>query len=189
MRRASLIVQKTNAFVLFLVILANASKLHIKVSDFGLAKTKDRDQAFDSQCGTPNYGKVLQHGTQISRRNQRTHIISIVAPEVLDPTEVRGYGTQCDLWSLGVMLYICLCGYPPFSDDNGPPSMKSQIKMGKYSFGSPYWDNISSEARDMIKLLLEVDPEARMTASEALDHHWMHMNVSTREKENPYFES
>jgi serine/threonine protein kinase len=81
------------------------------------------------------------------KKRQLTLCFILVAPEVLDPSEVRGYGTECDLWSLGVMMYICLCGYPPFSEENGPPSMKSQIKMGKYSFASPYWDNVSAEGK------------------------------------------
>lgn len=136
------------------VILADKKKLHIKVSDFGLAKTEERNQSFDSQCGTPNY----------------------VAPEVLNPVADRAYDKRCDMWSLGVMLYICLCGYPPFSDENGPPSMKAQIKMGKFEFLSPYWDGVSNEARDLIKKLLTVDPDERATINEAMEHPWMNMN-------------
>lgn len=49
------------------------------------------------------------------------------------------------------MLYICLCGYPPFSDENGPPSMKAQIKMGKFEFLSPYWDGVSNEGKKKIQ--------------------------------------
>lgn len=45
------------------------------------------------------------------------------------------------------MLYICLCGFPPFSEENSPPSMKAQIKMGKFEFPSPYWDDISIEGK------------------------------------------
>lgn len=73
----------------------------------------------------------------------------LVAPEVLSPLGDRAYGKQCDLWSLGVMMFICLCGYPPFSDDTAPPSMKAQIKMARYEFASPYWDGISDEGKNL----------------------------------------
>lgn len=72
---------------------------------------------------------------------------NIVAPEILNPTGTRSYDKQCDMWSLGVILYICLCGFPPFSDETAPPSMKTQIKMGKFDFPSPYWDDISDEGK------------------------------------------
>ncbi|KAI8094833.1 kinase-like domain-containing protein [Gilbertella persicaria] len=137
------------------VLLANRETLHIKVSDFGLAKSEERNQAFDSQCGTPNY----------------------IAPEILDPAKHRSYGKKCDLWSLGVMLYICLCGFPPFSEENGPPSMKMQIKTGAYSFPSPWWDKISDNAKDLINKLLTVDPKQRLDIDGALDHDWMVMNA------------
>lgn len=121
----------------------------------------------------------------------------IVAPEVLDPPEARAYTFQCDVWSLGVMLYIFLCGATPFSEDYAPPSMKAQIKMGKFEFFPPFWDIISNEgkdnkvlfylalytyisrvAKDMIKALLTVDPNERATVDEALNMPWMKMEVS-----------
>lgn len=96
------------------------------------------------------------------------------------------------------MLYVCLCGFAPFSDENGPPSMKAQIKMGKFDFPSPYWDNISPEgkkyifcpffffsffihsftAKDLITALLTVNPDERATVNKALEMPWMTMNVS-----------
>ncbi|KAI9248439.1 kinase-like domain-containing protein [Helicostylum pulchrum] len=142
------------------VLLADKRKLLIKVSDFGLAKNEDRKGTFDSQCGTPNY----------------------VAPEILNPAGSRAYDKQCDMWSLGVMLYICLCGFPPFSEENSPPSMKSQIKMGKFEFPSPYWDNISTEAKELVSALLTVDPYERATVDMALEMPWMKLNSEDFEK-------
>ncbi|KAI8370743.1 kinase-like domain-containing protein [Choanephora cucurbitarum] len=136
------------------VLIANRETLHLKVTDFGLAKSEERNQTFDSQCGTPNY----------------------VAPEVLGPNEQRSYDKRCDLWSLGVMLYICLCGFPPFTEDNGPPSMKMQIKTAKYDFPSRYWGKISDEAKDLVRNLLVVNPDERLTIDGALDHDWMYMD-------------
>ncbi|KAL9539483.1 hypothetical protein MBANPS3_010231 [Mucor bainieri] len=141
------------------VLLADKETLQIKITDFGLAKTEQRDQAFGSQCGTPYY----------------------VAPEILNSSDNRAYDKKCDLWSLGVMLYICLCGYPPFSEENAPPSMKAQIQMGKYDFSACYWDRVSEQAKSLIKELLTVDPAKRITIEEAQTHDWMLLNHSDME--------
>ena len=72
-----------------------------------------------TMCGTPGY----------------------VAPEVLDPrlTGANGYGAEIDVWSIGVVLYIMLCGFPPFYSEN-TMALFRQIRRGDYSFPSPYWD-------------------------------------------------
>ncbi|KAI7848840.1 kinase-like domain-containing protein [Circinella umbellata] len=137
------------------VLLVDDKTLHVKITDFGLAKMQSGQSPFQSQCGTPNY----------------------VAPEILDPTGVRAYGKECDLWSLGVMLYICLCGFPPFNDELAPPPMKEQIKRGLFEFPEPYWTNIAPEAKDLIRKLLTVDPAKRITAKGALNHEWMQINL------------
>lgn len=138
------------------VLLADRETLQVKITDFGLAKTEQRDQTFGSQCGTPNY----------------------VAPEILNSSDNRAYDKKCDIWSLGVMLYICLCGYPPFSEENAPPSMKAQIKMGKYDFPDRYWGHISESAKSLIKELLTVDPGKRVSIQEAQGHDWMLLNAN-----------
>ncbi|KAI8137298.1 kinase-like domain-containing protein [Fennellomyces sp. T-0311] len=138
------------------VLLVDKQKLHVKVTDFGLAKLQQGTSPFLSQCGTPNY----------------------VAPEILSPNGLRAYGKECDLWSLGVMLYICLCGFPPFNEELAPPPMKEQIKRGIYDFPEPYWNKVSSEAKDLIKQLLTVDPDKRIKIKEVMQHPWMLMEVS-----------
>ncbi|KAG1180278.1 hypothetical protein G6F70_000665 [Rhizopus microsporus] len=128
------------------ILLVNKAKLHVKITDFGLAKMLSKGETLDSQCGTPNY----------------------VAPEILEPSATRSYGVQCDLWSLGVMLYICLCGFPPFHDTPGAPPMKQQIKQAMYSYPSPAWDNIAPEAKELIDDLLTINPNDRATCRQAL---------------------
>ncbi|KAG2214684.1 hypothetical protein INT45_010962 [Circinella minor] len=129
------------------VLLVDHKTLHVKITDFGLAKMQNGQSPFVSQCGTPDY----------------------VAPEILDSTGVRAYGRECDLWSLGVMLYICLCGFPPFNDERAPPPMKEQIKRGLFEFPEPYWTNIAPEGtKDLIRKLLTTDPAQRITAKRAL---------------------
>lgn len=76
------------------------------------------------------------------------------------------------MWSVGVILYILLCGFPPFYDDNNKKLFKL-IVHAKYSFPDPYWTDISAEAKDLISKLLIVDPAKRLTAAEALKHPWM----------------
>jgi serine/threonine-protein kinase Chk2 len=82
-----------------------------------------------------------------------------------------------DVWSLGVVLYICLCGFPPFSDElysrDNPYTLADQIKLGIFNYPSPYWDHIGDPALDLIDRMLTVDPEKRITVEESLEHPWM----------------
>ena len=63
------------------------------------------------------------------------------------------YGCEVDMWSLGVIMFILLCGYPPFHDSNQMRLFK-KIRSGSFRFDSPYWDGVSSQAKDLIKHLL-----------------------------------
>lgn len=119
----------------------------IKLIDFGLSRYfGDRPEVkLHTTVGTPVY----------------------CAPELL-----RGkYDERCDNWSLGVMMYLLLCGYPPF-DGEAPEEIYSMILEGTYTMATSDWRNISSLAKDLIFKLLQKDPENRITASEALNHEW-----------------
>lgn len=121
----------------------------IKVSDFGLAKIWHGDMLVKTACGSPNY----------------------VAPEVL-LNKHRGYSFAVDMWSLGVILYVIMCGYCPFYNENTPLLFKT-ITKGIYSFPSPEWDNISVDCKDLISHLLIVNPEERYTPTQCLQHPWL----------------
>jgi calcium-dependent protein kinase len=90
-----------------------------------------------------------------------------IAPEVLS----RKYDKECDLWSIGVVTYVLLCGYPPFYGDTDA-EIFSSVKKGEFDFPSPDWDDISSQAKHFIRSLLKIDVKQRPTAREALNHPW-----------------
>ncbi|XP_059609788.1 calcium/calmodulin-dependent protein kinase type 1-like isoform X2 [Phlebotomus argentipes] len=118
----------------------------IMISDFGLSKMEESG-IMATACGTPGY----------------------VAPEVLAQ---KPYGKAVDVWSIGVISYILLCGYPPFYDENDS-NLFAQILRGEYEFDSPYWDEISDSAKDFIQNLMCVNVEKRYTCIQALAHPWI----------------
>lgn len=76
-----------------------------------------------------------------------------IAPEVLNNL----YDEKCDLWSIGVILYILLCGYPPFNGANDEQIIKN-VKIGKFRTDEEEWENISKDAINLVNMLLEYDP-------------------------------
>lgn len=78
---------------------------------------------------------------------------------------------------MGVVLYICLCGFPPFSDElrtpEQPYNLSQQIKLGRFDYPSPYWDSVGDPALDLIDRMLTVDVDKRITVDDCLEHPWM----------------
>ncbi|KAM3848597.1 MAP kinase-activated protein kinase 3 isoform 1-T2 [Vipera latastei] len=127
----------------------------LKLTDFGFAKETTIQNALQTPCYTPYY----------------------VAPEVLGPEK---YDKSCDMWSLGVIMYILLCGFPPFYSNTGQaisPGMKRRIRMGQYGFPNPEWAEVSDEAKQLIRLLLKTDPTERMTISQFMNHPWINQSM------------
>ncbi|NXG63299.1 KCC1G kinase, partial [Hemiprocne comata] len=123
----------------------------IMITDFGLSKM-EQNGIMSTACGTPGY----------------------VAPEVLAQ---KPYSKAVDCWSIGVITYILLCGYPPFYEET-ESKLFEKIKEGYYEFESPFWDDISESAKDFIRHLLEKNPNTRFTCEEALQHPWINGNTA-----------
>nr|XP_014683884.2 MAP kinase-activated protein kinase 2-like [Equus asinus] len=80
------------------------------------------------------------------------------------------------MWSLGVIMYILLCGYPPFYSNHGlaiSPGMKSRIRMGQYELPNPEWSEVSEEVKMLIRNLLKTEPTQSMTITEFMNHPWI----------------
>ena len=129
----------------------------IKVIDFGMSRIFNNKQAMFDKVGTAYY----------------------ISPEVLDGF----YDEKCDIWSAGVILYILLCGYPPFNGNDDDEIFES-IKKRKFVFPDAEWANISKEAKDLINKMLS-DPLTRLTAEQVLGHPWLvnQLNKNTKAKE------
>ncbi|XP_005991800.1 MAP kinase-activated protein kinase 2 [Latimeria chalumnae] len=138
-----------------LLYTSKESNAILKLTDFGFAKETTLQNALQTPCYTPYY----------------------VAPEVLGPEK---YDKSCDMWSLGVITYILLCGYPPFYSNTGQaisPGMKRRIRMGQYEFPNPEWSEVSEEAKQLISQLLKTDPTERMTIAQFMNHPWINQSM------------
>lgn len=123
----------------------------LKLTDFGFAKETTAGLDLKTPCYTPYY----------------------VAPEVLGP---ESYDMMCDLWSLGVIMYILLCGFPPFYSNHGAaisPGMRKRIRQGQYDFPNPEWSRVSTQAKELIKGLLRTDPQNRFTVEQVMNNPWI----------------
>uniref|UniRef100_A0A8C2Z1E8 Serine/threonine-protein kinase DCLK2 n=1 Tax=Cyclopterus lumpus TaxID=8103 RepID=A0A8C2Z1E8_CYCLU len=119
----------------------------LKLGDFGLATVVEGP--LYTVCGTPTY----------------------VAPEIISES---GYGLKVDIWAAGVITYILLCGFPPFrSESNMQEDLFEQILLGRLDFPSPYWDNITDSAKELIGKMLQVNAEGRYSAQDILRHPWV----------------
>ena len=132
-------------------ITTNEDLFLVKIIDFGTAKIFDKNKIPRAIVGSIYY----------------------IAPEVL----LKKYGKECDMWSLGVILYMFIVGHAPF-DGRSNRDIMEKIKKGKYLKNEKRWKKASNEVKDLINKLLVLEPEKRLTAFEALKHPWFKMSNS-----------
>lgn len=135
-----------------LLLASESDDSNIKIADFGFAKKVKEPNSLTTQCGTPGY----------------------VAPEIL---EGKAYDTQADMWSLGVIVYILLGGYPPFIEQNQRELFR-KIRKGQYEFHEEYWGQVSDDAKNLIRQLLTVNPSKRYDANGAMKNSWIGADAS-----------
>mmetsp|Transcript_66951 Transcript_66951/g.193497 ORF Transcript_66951/g.193497 Transcript_66951/m.193497 type:complete len:368 (-) Transcript_66951:90-1193(-) len=135
-----------------LLLTSESDDSDIKIADFGFAKKVTKPNSLTTQCGTPGY----------------------VAPEIL---EGKPYDTQADMWSLGVIVYILLGGYPPFIEQNQRELFR-KIRKGQYEFHEEYWGQVSKDAKSLITKCLTVSPEKRYDAEVAMKDKWIGADAS-----------
>eukprot|EP01083_Nonionella_stella_P055973 147608_1 len=132
----------------------------LKITDFGLAHytqlappLSHEDVLMDACCGTPYY----------------------VAPEVLSGNL---YDDKCDMWSLGVMIYVMLVGYQPFAICDGSVEIVyAAISAARYNFKHTKWKKISKEAKHLVQSLLELDANKRYSPQDVMRHPWIRKHV------------
>lgn len=133
-------------------ILLSYDGSEVKIADFGLSATipykNGQPGHLKGRCGSSTYG----------------------APEV--QKDAGTYDTQADMWSVGVIMYFCIAGRPPF-EDQSKAGLLRKVTRAEYTFGGKRWSGVSRNAKRFISALLHADPQVRMTADEALEHPWL----------------
>mmetsp|Transcript_21703 Transcript_21703/g.51877 ORF Transcript_21703/g.51877 Transcript_21703/m.51877 type:complete len:351 (-) Transcript_21703:192-1244(-) len=137
-----------------ILLLDDCDTTKVMIVDFGMAKILAPDDPH-TICGSPHF----------------------IAPEMLDcldnPSAAKAkYGTETDIWSCGVVSFMLLGGYPPFTG-SGLYSLFKKIRSGKCNFSDPVWELVSEEAKDFLFCMLQTDPRKRPSAAEALGHSWL----------------
>ena len=120
----------------------------IRLLDFGLSKIVGNEE----KCTEP-------YGT-----------LSFVAPEVL---QGKPYDKSVDLWSIGIITFLLLCGYLPFDDKHSEREIARQTIQDPVPFESKIWNKYSSEAKNFVEGLLQKKPEKRLSIKEVLEHPWI----------------
>mmetsp|Transcript_10449 Transcript_10449/g.15519 ORF Transcript_10449/g.15519 Transcript_10449/m.15519 type:complete len:474 (-) Transcript_10449:578-1999(-) len=156
------------------ILLPNANDdTFVKLSDFGLARILNFEPDALDDC---HYNYDVQEGA-VRKQWMRQRAYSRVGSDYYSAPEVmlggrQGYDESVDMYSLGVVIYILLCGFPPF---------ENSLSRGSIKFPEEHWKDVSQNAKDLIRQLLSINPVARPTADEALRHSWIYnrsINIS-----------
>lgn len=130
-----------------LLLMSDDNDSFIKLADFGFSARVHEPKSLTKQCGTPFF----------------------VAPEILLR---KGYDQQSDMWSVGCIIFLLLSGQLPFMG-RSQKELFRKIVAGKYEFKENEWAGVSEDARDLVRGLLVLEPDDRMTAIQAVRHKWL----------------
>lgn len=163
-----------------LLLLDKSETVVIKLADFGFAKVDNGD--LTTPQFTPYY--VAPQVLEAQKRQKEIRMGQ------RSPGSPYYYDKSCDMWSMGVILYIMLCGYPPFYSEipNQPITqrMRNRIMSGDFDFPSNEWKGISDSAKDLVRKLLCVEPTDRVSVDDLLQHRWLvSANVPSQDLPSP----
>jgi len=145
---------------------SNLGDFNIKLIDFGAAYSF-------------NNSHYRKYGNQERKIRLRIGTPYYMAPEVI----AGYYDKKCDLWSLGIIMFILLSGEPPFRGEDDYDTLEL-VKSGKYNFNGSHWDQVSKQAKNLIDRLLIMDPKKRISAEEALKDPWILNSKKNNKNEN-----
>jgi serine/threonine protein kinase len=155
-----------------ILLTSKDNDIDLKLADFGFA-VKSGVPAAKQNAGTPGYiaPEILQgkpHGTLLLF----FVVLNILPLNLIDNS--YSAGKPVDMWSLGVVLFMLLGGYPPFYEpDDDQKTMFRKIVNAEYEFHVENWCDVTEEAKDLIRGMLTLDTKKRLTVDEALDHPWL----------------
>lgn len=166
--------------LLLLTKAEDQKQVRVKLADFGFAKVDNGD--LTTPQFTPYY--VAPQVLEAQKRQKE------IRAGQRSPGSPYYYDKSCDMWSIGVILYIMLCGYPPFYSEvpNQPITqrMRKKIMSGNFDFPQREWDKISDNAKDLIRHLLCVEASERIGVDNLLRHRWLvHINVPSHDLPSP----
>jgi serine/threonine kinase 33 len=130
----------------------------IRVADFGLATFVDKCTMMENLVGTPLYASWFTNSRYM-------------APEVLNAS--LGYSSQCDIWSIGIIMYLLMCNYEKHVD----VELSEMITRGKVEFPAKHWQNLSEGGRRLVESMLEFNPAKRISALEILVDPWIMVSL------------
>ena len=148
------------------ILMADANDpqgLSVKLGDFGMATFVGEDGLVRGRCGTPGF----------------------VAPEIFEAKVNGGYENKVDMFSAGVLMYVLLCGYEPFSFVDSEKELIKKNEVAKVPYPSEDWASISIEGRDLVEKMLERDPSKRIDPKKALQHPWITRRATDKNISGP----
>ena len=148
----------------------------VKIIDFGFSVLLGKNNINKDKNNNDNGNNLKKFGFR--RMKSKVGTLYYISPEIIK----GNYDEKCDIWACGVILFILLCGYPPFSGSNDK-EVYNIITQVKYDFNQPTWKNVSKYAKDLIKNMLTL-AKNRYTAKQVLNSKWLEIKLKDANEEN-----